>query len=207
MVTTSITEGFGFAFLEPWTAGKVLYGRRLADICIDFEGSGLRLDFLYDRLDVPLEWFDADDFFQAWQRTVMHAAKTLGHQVAQADINHFTTCPARDGVIDFGLLNERYQRQVLSHLLSDPGAKKRLTLLNPGIFFPAPENDAAEMLENNRTVVMTLYGVENYREKLLATYERVVHQPVKHRIEKQVILNAFFDLERFSLLKWGAYDG
>jgi glycosyltransferase involved in cell wall biosynthesis len=207
MVTTSITEGFGFAFLEPWTAGKVLVGRRLGDICTDFERNGLRLDFLYDRLDVPVEWFDTDGFFQIWQRTVIHAAETFGHSVAQKGINHFTTRRARDGLIDFGLLNERCQRQVLSHLLSDPGAKNHLASLNPRIFFPGPENDMSEMLENNRTVVTAHYGMEHYREQLLSIYERVVHQPVHQRVNKQVILDAFFDLDRFSLLKWGAYDG
>jgi len=37
IITTSITEGFGFAFLEPWTAKKNLWGRKLPDICHDFE--------------------------------------------------------------------------------------------------------------------------------------------------------------------------
>jgi glycosyltransferase involved in cell wall biosynthesis len=207
MVTTSITEGFGFAFLEPWTAGKVLVGRRLGKICTDFERNGLRLDFLYDKLDVPVEWFDTDGFFQIWQRTVIHAAETFGHSVAQEDINHFSTRRARDGVIDFGLLNERFQRQVISHLVSVPGAKKHLALLNPRIFFPGPENDMSEMLENNRSVVAAHYGMEKYREQLLSIYERVIHQPVHQRVNKQVILDAFFDLDRFSLLKWGAYDG
>jgi hypothetical protein len=207
MLTTSITEGFGFAFLEPWTAGKVLQGRRIASICTDFEGNGLRLDFLYDRLDVPMEWFDADGFFQAWQRTVIHAAETFGHAVSQAAINHFQIRRARDGLMDFGLLNERCQRQVLERLLSDPGAKKHLTSLNPRIFFPGPEDDMSEMIENNRSVVTAHYGAGNYREQLLSIYERVVHQPVQQRIDKQVLLDAFFDLDRFSLLKWGAYDG
>ena len=31
-ITTSITEGFGFSFLEPWTAHKPLLGRKLPDI-------------------------------------------------------------------------------------------------------------------------------------------------------------------------------
>jgi glycosyltransferase involved in cell wall biosynthesis len=207
MVTTSITEGFGFTFLEPWTAGKVLRGRRLGSICTDFEGNGLRLDFLYDRLDVPVDWFDASGFFQAWQRTVIHAAKTFGHSVAQEDMNHFSTCIARDGVIDFGLLNERYQRQVLSHLLSDAGAKKHLASLNPRIIFPSQEDDMSEMIENNRSVVTAHYGMEKYREQLLSIYERVVHQPVHQRVDKQVLLDAFFDLDRFSLIKWGAYEG
>ena len=65
----------------------------------------------------------------------------------------------------------------------------------------------SEMIENNRSVVTAHYGAGNYREQLLSIYERVVHQPVQQRIDKQVLLDAFFDLDRFSLLKWGAYDG
>ena len=207
MITTSITEGFGFSFLEPWMAGKVLQGRRLGDICTDFERNGLRLDFLYDRLNIPLEWFDMDQFFQVWERTVNHAAEIFGHSVAQEGMNHFATCITRDGVIDFGLLNERYQRQVLSHLLSNPGAKAHLVLLNSRLSFSSPGDDASEMIENNRRVVATHYGVEKYREQLLSIYEGVVHQPVHQRIDKQVLLDNFFDLDRFSLLKWGAYEG
>jgi glycosyltransferase involved in cell wall biosynthesis len=207
MVTTSIAEGFGFAFLEPWTAGKVLQGRRLGNICTDFEGNGLCLNFLYDQLDVPLEWFDADGFFQGWQRTVKDTAETLGHTVAQESINHFITRRVHDGVMDFGLLNERCQRQVLSHLLSDPAAKKYLTSLNPRIIFADPENDMSEILENNRSVVTEHYGAENCREQLLSIYERVIHDPVHQRVDKKVLLDAFFDLDRFSLLKWGTYDG
>ena len=40
LITTSITEGFGFSFLEPWTTGKCLWGRKLKEICIGFEEKG-----------------------------------------------------------------------------------------------------------------------------------------------------------------------
>ena len=185
----------------------MLRGRRLGNICMDFEENGLRLDSLYDRLDVPLEWFGADQFFQAWQRAVKHAAEAFGHSVAQEDMDHFTTCGARDGMIDFGLLNERCQQQVLSHLLSNPGAKAHLALLNPRLNFPSPGDDVSEILENNRRAVAAHYGLDKYREQLLSIYERVVHQPVYQHIDKQVLLDNFFNLDRFSLLKWGAYEG
>ncbi len=97
MVTTSITEGFGFSFLEPWTAGKILRGRRLGDICTDFEKNGLCLDFLYDRLDVPLAWLDADQFFQAWQRTVIHAAATYHHSIDLEGIHQQLAYSGRPG--------------------------------------------------------------------------------------------------------------
>jgi glycosyltransferase involved in cell wall biosynthesis len=58
MITTSIKEGFGFSYLEPWTAGLMLHGRRLPGICDDFEARGIDLSSLYERLDVPLSLID-----------------------------------------------------------------------------------------------------------------------------------------------------
>jgi hypothetical protein len=206
MLTTSITEGFGFSFLEPWTAGKMLWGRRLEDICTDFEENGLCLDFLYDRLDIPLAWFDAKLFYKAWQKAVTYAAGTYRHPVDPERIHQHSTHLARRGVIDFGLLNERYQRQILSHVLSNPEAKRQLKSLNPRLSFSLSGGDMSEILENNHRIVTAHYGVETYREKLLSIYERVVHKPVHQRVDKQVLLDAFFDLEGFSLLQWGAYE-
>ena len=78
VVTTSISEGFGLTFLEPWTAGKLLWGRRIGDICGDFEEKGIRFDALYDRIDVPLAWIDADSFFRDWHAAVSRAAGCYG---------------------------------------------------------------------------------------------------------------------------------
>jgi len=109
--------------------------------------------------------------------------------------------------MDFCLLNEPCQRQVISHLLSDPDAKQHLQSLNPRVSAPRPEDDMSEMCINNRKVVSTHYGLKTYRDQLLSTYHRVVHEPVHQRIDKQAILDAFFDLERFFLLEWGTYEG
>ena len=59
IITTSITEGFGFSFLEPWTAKKMLWGRKLPDICEDFEKNGVQLDHLYTTLNIPIGWTSA----------------------------------------------------------------------------------------------------------------------------------------------------
>ena len=58
-LTTSVTEGFGMAFLESWVAERALVGRDLPEITADFAASGLQLEDLYrqaqdpDRLDRP----------------------------------------------------------------------------------------------------------------------------------------------------------
>lgn len=53
--TTSIQEGFGMAYLEPWLLGTPVGGRNLTNITTDLRKSGLRFPLLYDELLVPVE--------------------------------------------------------------------------------------------------------------------------------------------------------
>ncbi|MEM7698816.1 MAG: hypothetical protein AAF236_10465 [Verrucomicrobiota bacterium] len=50
MISTSVGEGFGLAFLEPWTVGKGIVGRRLPDVTKGFRRRGMPLNQLYERL-------------------------------------------------------------------------------------------------------------------------------------------------------------
>lgn len=52
-VTTSVKEGFGMAFLEPWLFGVPVVGRRIDYVIDDFASCGIVLDHLYDRITVP----------------------------------------------------------------------------------------------------------------------------------------------------------
>ncbi len=48
VISTSIREGFGFAFIEPWVAGTPLIGRKIPEVTKDFEDAGIDLSPLYD---------------------------------------------------------------------------------------------------------------------------------------------------------------
>ena len=54
IVTTSVAEGFGLGFLEPWVFGKSLCGRNLPEITGDFTDHQIDLTNLYERLEVDL---------------------------------------------------------------------------------------------------------------------------------------------------------
>ena len=56
VVTTSVAEGFGLAFLEPWLAGRPLGARDLPELTDMFKKQGLDFGNLYRRLFVPLAW-------------------------------------------------------------------------------------------------------------------------------------------------------
>jgi hypothetical protein len=206
VVTTSISEGFGMTFLEPWTAGKLLWGRRLGDICRDFEENGIRLNFLYERLCVPLAWFDAGAFCRKWHAAVFNAADRYGRHMAADTVNHAFNRLTRDQMVDFGVLNEKFQRQVIAHLIDDPSTKAELIALNPWLSQPDVISDSSAIIENNREVVLQHYGAARYRNRLLEIYDQIINRPVSHRIDKVALRDAFFKLDRFSLLQWGEYD-
>ncbi len=54
-ISTSIQEGFGMAFLEPWLAGKPVVGRELPCVVNDFKEQGLKFPALYERIKVEVD--------------------------------------------------------------------------------------------------------------------------------------------------------
>jgi glycosyltransferase involved in cell wall biosynthesis len=53
ILTTSVQEGFGYAFLEGWLRGKLVVGRDIPEVTADFRAAGMKLDHLYRQPDIP----------------------------------------------------------------------------------------------------------------------------------------------------------
>jgi hypothetical protein len=205
VVTTSIAEGFGLSYLEPWTAGKLLWGRRLSDVCRDFEEKGVEFQSLYDALQVPLSWLNEIFFSHRWKNTVFQAARQYGNRVAAATVDRaYNNCTAEEKV-DFGLLDELSQRQVLRRLVCDPQARQELAGLNPWLTEVGTIADRSGTIEKNRRIILNHYGSSDYGKRLMTIYDKVVNCPIRHRIDKKILCDAFFNLQHFSLLTWGAY--
>ncbi len=54
-IMTSVMEGFGMGFLEPWLFGKSVFGRNLPNVTKDFKSHGMIFPLLYDGINIPLE--------------------------------------------------------------------------------------------------------------------------------------------------------
>ncbi|MBW1835601.1 MAG: hypothetical protein JRI99_01340 [Deltaproteobacteria bacterium] len=205
MITTSISEGFGFSFLEPWTAGKNLWGRILPEICADFLHNHIRLEHLYRRLMVPVEWVGHAALEEKWINCQKEARAFFKQAIVESEIeDQFHQITAND-LIDFGMLDEDFQKKVLSRIISSPPDKRRLTRLNPCLSTPGVEFDTESLIHHNKDAVMSHYNPENYAEKLMAVYSKVMNRSVRHRIDKTVLLSRFMVSKYFNLLKWSRY--
>jgi hypothetical protein len=205
LLTTSISEGFGFAFIEPWLYGKLLWGRRLADICRDFEDRGIQLHHLYTRLLVPVDWFGFQKFRVKWVRCVQAACDLFDHSMDNLRISQAFDAITRDGHIDFGLLDEGSQIEILSRLIGDRNKRDQLMELNPFLANPGEVQDKHQLIRHNQKAVEQGYNQQKYGRTLRAIYERVANTPVRQTIDKRVLISTFLDLENFSLLKWSDY--
>lgn len=205
LITTSITEGFGFSFLEPWTANKMLWGRKLPDICKDFEEKGIQLDHLYTRLNVPVEWINKDRLFKKWRSCILKNSALFNRNIDEKAISESLNDATRDGIIDVGLLDEDFQKKIISQVLSAQTKRDRLIRLNPFLLHPGEVANSKTLIKNNRHNVLSNYTTTRYKQNILDIYARVVRHDVRHRIDKNVLLSHFFNPAAFSLLKWGDY--
>lgn len=205
LITTSITEGFGFSFLEPWTAKKLLWGRKLPQICQDFEKNGIRLDHLYSRLNVPVEWIGKGTLFETWTSWVRKAEALFDLAIDESTLKNAFENTTRKDIIDFGLLDESFQKTIISKALSDSRNRDTLIHLNPYLSNPGDVPNKDLLIQNNSKAVACHYNQKKYRKNLLDVYTRVIRNTVHHKIDKKVLLSEFFDLDNFSLLKWSFY--
>ena len=205
LITTSVSEGFGFSFLEPWITGKLLWGRNLSDVTRDFERNGIRLNHLYHQLEIPLDWIDRVSFFERWQACVQVVAKTFDHPIQETRLRSAFEEITVNERIDFGLLDEAFQQQVITRLLSGPENIETIRRINPFLIDPGSVDQIDNLIHQNKNAVVNRFDRESYRKRLDRIYASVRDIPVRHAIDKRVLLSNFINLHEFSLLKWCGY--
>ncbi len=207
LITTSITEGFGFSFLEPWTAKKILCGRMLPDICYDFQQNGIKLDHLYTKLLVPVKWTNKKDLYERWRSSVLKACSLFNYKIDNKNIEKGFSAITKNNNIDFGLLNESFQKQIIACILSNKKNANRLLFLNPYLSHIGEIENQEDLIQNNMKAVLGNYNNRIYKKKLFKIYSNICKNPVRQRINKKILLSEFLNLQKFSLLKWGDYVG
>ena len=197
LVTTSIAEGFGLAFLEPWLLGRPLVGRDLPEITADFMDAGVRLSGLYERLDVPLAWLDTERLRTAFTTAAERRASAYGRPAADSAERAWQSAVC-DAHIDFGRLDEPAQAQIIRWLHADPASRAALR--------PQRLASAATpaLLAANRSVIGREYSLSGFGARLAATYAEVaaaVPSATFDAARGEVLLDHFLAPERLCLLR------
>jgi glycosyltransferase involved in cell wall biosynthesis len=194
LISTSIAEGFGLAFLEPWLEGKMLVGRNIPEITTDFAEDGLDLSSLYTTLPIPLEWVGKTTFFQTLE-TAMKETYAAYSRAWKADyFGQAKTALVTDGTVDFGILNEPLQRNVIRHLKAHPADRESFPPLMP---------PASHLINHNRKVVAESYSLKAYGNRLFGIYQQLAATQLGEvsAADTGKLLDKFLQPGRFNLLR------
>jgi glycosyltransferase involved in cell wall biosynthesis len=195
MVTTSVGEGFGLAFLEPWLFGKPLCGRNLPELTGDFRNNGISLPDLYDGLPVSLALFDLASQKSRFMASLESAYRAFGRSISGDELETAWQTRIDDEMIDFGSLDETAQAEVIRELAGNRGC----------INSPYPggiDQLDSDVVATNVDRIRSTYGLGNYGEKLEHIYHSILDvtpEPVKG-LPSGHVLDGFLDPERFKLL-------
>jgi glycosyltransferase involved in cell wall biosynthesis len=198
LLTTSVAEGFGMAFLEPWLADRPVCGRDLPEITSEFTQAGVRFHNLYPRLNIPLDWLDLDELRRAAKDGLRRTMGAYGRRVDGDALERTLDAWINDNGIDFGRLDEVLQARIIRHIARNPTDRRAL---RPNRLERNPETPAN--IAANRRVIEKQYGLEPYGNRLLAIYEHLLNAPTEplQSLDGHAILDAFLAPERLFLLR------
>ena len=196
LVTTSVAEGFGLVFLEPWLANRPLCGRNLPQITTEFSDAGINIENMYDRLDVPADWIDANELRQRVEQSMNQSFDSYGQQITNDDIDATINDMIRNDRIDFGRLDEPLQETVIRHVVDTPGAASEI---DPAALLTVGDN----AVEKNRQTVIARFSRDAYGKTLTGIYQSVIASPVSDvtGLDADALLRTFLAPSNFNLLR------
>lgn len=197
LVSTSITEGFGLAFLEPWLVGRPLAGRDLPEITSDFAGLGMDLGELYQRLPVPITWVNEEQLRFRIDAGLKRSMEAYGRKTTDSHRQRAWRAFVQDGQVDLGRLDEPLQEAALRRLTGSPQARAELTLSE------MPLDVSEQQAAKNRTAIETQLNLMRYADRLLDVYRQLAASAVSPitAADGSALLDAFLAPERLFLLK------
>lgn len=183
-ITTSVGEGFGMSFLEPYMMSRSVVGRDLLEITAGFKADSVDLSQLYERLPVPVDAVDAD----FWRRAVLQAgtwSEAMG-VTAPPQENDLRSAWVQDNQIDFGRLDEPAQQEVLQRSFFD------------GREFPF---QSATLQESNRTAIEEAYSPRCMLRRLQNLYTDLEPSKGLDYAEGNAVRDSFLSPEALYLLR------
>lgn len=198
LVTTSVAEGFGLAFLEPWLVERPLLGRNLPEITVQFASAGVDLSDLYDRLDVPAEWIGEKALRDRIREALRKHLRSYGRELRPGDADRAFGAFVEHDSVDFGRLDESLQERVIERVSASADERKWLRPRSLGSV-----RDAGKRIEHNRQAVGKDFSLERYGKRLIEVYRSVLDSEVARpgALSVETLLDRFLDPARFSLLR------
>jgi len=207
VLTTSVAEGFGMAYVESLLDGLPLLGRDLPEITRDFVDQGLAFPGLYQALRVPISWIDEDALSDLVEEQLTAVFEAYESNLPPGAVSRALYAMV-DGQrrVDFGRLTEPLQRQIIDRVIAKPSAASEIIVETSGALVDV-NFWLDSWFEEGLEILRKISSPRAYTERLVAAYEALEDEPVAESdacLESEVggrLLEAFLSPERFQLLR------
>ncbi|QQO10790.1 glycosyltransferase family 1 protein [Breznakiella homolactica] len=203
VITTSVKEGFGFSFLEPWTAGRAVMGRRIDYVCSDFEEAGVRFDSLYSSIEIPMVYLSPPVLRKKMERALSATYEAFRLEPPSYVINMMADDIVSHNSFDFGRLDEELQTGIIRTLAANSSALRDIADVNPFLQQLPEWTENPDLIADNREAIMDSYGEERISGILKNTYRQVMENNVVQRLSKTMLLELYLDPLKLSLVGVG----
>jgi hypothetical protein len=204
-ISTSISEGFGYAFYEPWINNKYITGRKPVDFS---PVPGMKFPGLYSRMPVPVSWILIDDCARKYYdrlRQFYHVGKVKRFSSFLRFKPEFKAAFIKNDAIDFGCLDEATQLNVANRLMESKSmvmewerlCGKELKKIQDAVtmgFLPKQS-----LIRSNQDTIKKKVSGEKFAENFAQCFFKARIKTVPQNRYKE-IARYFGDLSRFRLL-------
>ena len=170
VVSTSVAEGFGMAFLEPWLLGRGVIARRLNTVTDDFERGGVDLSSFYDSIPIPgnKSWMNEceKEIRDAQRKAWKHLPEAFQPKMLAS---HDDTAET----IDFARLIPQRQIEVLKRMVADRGFENAAREFSDSLVTCMEKGVSDAVLLANADAVRELYGPTRIGDSLVRIYQQL----------------------------------
>lgn len=208
-LTTSVTEGFGMVFLEALLADRPLLGRDLPAITRDFVDAGLAFPHLAEALLVPASWIDVSRLIRDVTEAFRRMRSLYGKDAGEDELLRLRR-PYDGELVDFGLLWEEEQEEILRRLAASAADRDRLRRINPTTArLRTEESRPRDGAASARAIVDARFGLAVSGERLVALHRATstAAPGTPEDFREEGILDAFLAPESFRPLRVPRPDG
>jgi hypothetical protein len=204
VITTSVKEGFGFSFLEPWLADRAVIGRRIDYVCRDFEEEGVRFESLYSDINIPMAYLSLPLVKHKIEHTLGAVYEAFGLLEAPEHlIKTVGDTLLSQNTVDFGCLDEDLQESIIRTLKSNRVVYQDIGDSNPFLGKLGDLSRDEALIGANKKTIQQAYGKDRIRTLLRETYRSVIGTPVTQRLSKSILLELYLDPRKIFMVGVG----
>ncbi|WP_168563938.1 glycosyltransferase family 4 protein [Crateriforma spongiae] len=180
VLSTSVAEGFGMVYLEPWLAGRRVLARRIDGVVDDFRDAGVDLSGGYDAIPVPLDAPEHAKALQQYQMAVDQAYAGLpppfvDEAVAAAEVHLHPW--KKSQTLDFAMLTPQHQISILRQCSEDVGFEAACKEGSAPLLEAMKESNSGpneDQIRHNGEVIRIRFGLSAQADRLLHAYRSVL---------------------------------